>query len=1376
MNFKELRQKYPDYNDMSDQQFADAFHAKYYSDLPKEDFYKKLDFKQNQPKVDQPKGKTSITEDAKIGLAGAVTTLGKYGGGLALAGLDLLGQQKTAEDLYSKMQTGSESLQKWANPEGKEQGLSGKIISAIPQIPTFPFSTTGQTLIEKGEDLPTALKGTAIDVAGNLLGAVVPGAVGTKALTKFGTGAAINAAQDVATKKAIQSISSTTEAKKAFEPTLEDALASGVIGGGFSLLGKSGKQAKAETDKLAKARAAFDEQSKAKQVEVPEVKPDNLAELQKRVDEVRPMQEAFNRMSEEELQAYRESQIQEGPVDKQMDLPFDAGPEEIAFRRSQQEPQMDLFAEDIQRNPIEQVPDRSVPPNPQMDLLPDQSMLERRWQDVPQEPTVDVQRQIEEAYAQRRQQQAEEQQQKALEEGLMPLEERLREEAYQSPTREELRAARGRPYRNSQRGGIDLQAIQEGIANLRNKFKSEKVNELTGISYKDLDTQVTPEYVIDRALQYGKDTKGVTLAEAGSELTAVKRDSPLIRYATDFVKEPLKRAEQRVIKMITGHNGVEKHLRRLPTEELVSLSELFKDEMFGRRTFTKDQLDSSGFTSKQVEAYLKMREVFNDTYNVQNESRLKQGKEPITKLEYYSASSWQGDFRMPVYQTVLDKDGNPKIKDDGTLQKRLVWFLASDTKVGLNNQLKALQKSHPDLEAGKSFVKKSLRNSGDIESAYSLMLDVLDRNDPVVQKIQQIYELNKSNEANATLNQKVHFEDKGNIRGFIGDRPGMDKKKEALAFFQSQINYAKSAYRWAALQEASESLKPILSNAELNEKQPNNMKYLKEYWSQAVGMNESTVSKALNDALTDTGISAHFAQKAVGGVKGWFILQKLAFNTGFVASNVIQSLNVLPHLADLYYKGIKHNPAVSLGSGLIGGQVMAFSHLLTTYGRDAQGEGRLKAFPQFYQDAIKYAEENGVTSRSIYDESPIESSHSALGAVTNVAAKSISIPEIFVRSFAFMTYADALRQSGKYKDMKQLFMEAERKVNQSMVDYRDTERAMFFSKAGTIGDILNTLQTYPINYWQQQNYFIREAMKGNTLPLVSSLMLQGGLAGVMGIPFAQDIEKGITLVKDLLPTGMWMKVRGFDPKLWALENLGEAGVYGPLSSMSGVALTSRTQAPSGVEMIQAPGGPFVDAVKQVGSVGSALMDPTNSTKWAQAAMDIAPTGMSGALETGPLREMLSSQRADQGTGKPTVRSYIKPSDIAAREGSVTRTPEEESLRNLGLRSQREAVEKDLNWTLRRMENQDQKRSKSMVESYYDAVRRGDTADAKKYAEWYTKITGSSINDAMFEGQLMREKLTAWEKLQIQKTEKKATPQQLIDLARVRKLKESMDER
>ena len=36
----EIRQKVSQYNDMSDQEFVDKFHQKFYSDMPKEDFYK----------------------------------------------------------------------------------------------------------------------------------------------------------------------------------------------------------------------------------------------------------------------------------------------------------------------------------------------------------------------------------------------------------------------------------------------------------------------------------------------------------------------------------------------------------------------------------------------------------------------------------------------------------------------------------------------------------------------------------------------------------------------------------------------------------------------------------------------------------------------------------------------------------------------------------------------------------------------------------------------------------------------------------------------------------------------------------------------------------------------------------------------------------------------------------------------------------------------------------------------------------------------------------------------------------------------------------------------------------------------------------------
>jgi len=42
MNIEDIRKSYPQYGDMSDRQLADALHDKHYSDMPKEDFYKKI--------------------------------------------------------------------------------------------------------------------------------------------------------------------------------------------------------------------------------------------------------------------------------------------------------------------------------------------------------------------------------------------------------------------------------------------------------------------------------------------------------------------------------------------------------------------------------------------------------------------------------------------------------------------------------------------------------------------------------------------------------------------------------------------------------------------------------------------------------------------------------------------------------------------------------------------------------------------------------------------------------------------------------------------------------------------------------------------------------------------------------------------------------------------------------------------------------------------------------------------------------------------------------------------------------------------------------------------------------------------------------------
>src|SRR3990167_4764252 len=42
MNIQEFRKKYPEYDDISDDKLAKSFHKKYYSDLPYDEFSKKI--------------------------------------------------------------------------------------------------------------------------------------------------------------------------------------------------------------------------------------------------------------------------------------------------------------------------------------------------------------------------------------------------------------------------------------------------------------------------------------------------------------------------------------------------------------------------------------------------------------------------------------------------------------------------------------------------------------------------------------------------------------------------------------------------------------------------------------------------------------------------------------------------------------------------------------------------------------------------------------------------------------------------------------------------------------------------------------------------------------------------------------------------------------------------------------------------------------------------------------------------------------------------------------------------------------------------------------------------------------------------------------
>lgn len=165
----DIRAKFPQYNDMSDDQLSNAVHAKFYSDMPKEDFDSRMGL---TPQADAPAGPL-VSEDKSLAAShGAVSGLPVVGP--MIAG----GVERLAAGLRAPFtdKTYSEEL----------SGIQDRVSQAVQQNPTA--ETVG-------------------NVVGNVAGTVplmaaAPAAFGMKAgqglLTRMGAGAASSGGLGVA--------------------------------------------------------------------------------------------------------------------------------------------------------------------------------------------------------------------------------------------------------------------------------------------------------------------------------------------------------------------------------------------------------------------------------------------------------------------------------------------------------------------------------------------------------------------------------------------------------------------------------------------------------------------------------------------------------------------------------------------------------------------------------------------------------------------------------------------------------------------------------------------------------------------------------------------------------------------------------------------------------------------------------------------------------------------------------------------------------------------------------------------------------------------------------------------------------------------------
>ena len=196
-------------------------------------------------------GKPSFGEQTMVALKQGYNVAGdlinRAATGVAGSIADVLGQDDARDKMYQAMEKDLEESRQWANPNKIQPGVLPSIIGAIPNLPaqiaTFPLAPfeTGQEMIQHGESLSDALKGTAITTGMNALGIALPATIPGSLATRTVAGATINTMQTVAQQLSLQRISKTKEGKEAYKLKPQDIAIAGVMGAGFGAVARPPK-------------------------------------------------------------------------------------------------------------------------------------------------------------------------------------------------------------------------------------------------------------------------------------------------------------------------------------------------------------------------------------------------------------------------------------------------------------------------------------------------------------------------------------------------------------------------------------------------------------------------------------------------------------------------------------------------------------------------------------------------------------------------------------------------------------------------------------------------------------------------------------------------------------------------------------------------------------------------------------------------------------------------------------------------------------------------------------------------------------------------------------------------------------------------------
>ena len=645
--------------------------------------------------------------------------------------------------------------------------------------------------------------------------------------------------------------------------------------------------------------------------------------------------------------------------------------------------------------------------------------------------------------------------------------------------------------------------VETSFTNDKQLVVADTLKSITGID-NNYTPLTKPFKEVRDYLMGGEDINGSKLGQllvSGGKMYAQQTKSRVIKYATDVINASKRAQEVATYNKLFAKDGIISSWERLTKAEQGTLWDYVKQYKF-KEWRTTEQMTKDGFSPKQIEAYQAGKRHLEQTINEINAERVVHGEKEITPMPGYFPSRWKGNFYFEVN----------KIHSDG--RKELVRIETGDRKgiKGLEGTRQRFIKEHPEYEV--SDLKERPRY-GDMKDTYSLfdnLLDTIGRDHPDRPILDSVFEQYSAESADKTRNFRRHFDINTGVEGYRGDTLGKNSYENAKDALYSLEGYMRDAHNYVETKRSAREINAMLNDKELTDKNPNAMKYIRNYWDFSNGV-EPAMAKMFDYLPEQLALSLGFGRytpkTAVQMMKKNMMIFFLGFNRPvFLLSQAVQPVQFMtPYLlrmkTELGIKGFDGMIITSQTKGYFDtSMALTYPEKMTALGKEA----------------FKYATDQRIVDPHFLDEIGNAGNKTASELTKLVTGQTaLQFTEKYARLNAYLQFTHLLEKSGVKGEA--LFKAAGDATDIAMTNYVTHERAMVYKHFGIVGDLASPLTTFKHNYFSQLYMYGKEALKHPTdinysKPLLAFLMTQYAVGGFMGLPGRQELDWIIDLARE----------------------------------------------------------------------------------------------------------------------------------------------------------------------------------------------------------------------------------------------------------------------